>query len=501
MAPSPHRLCVLILIALVAFGVCACSTDEDDDDASQPAPGDDDDDDADDGPDGVDWRFITDDEGRALILHGMNVTGDAKRDAGLPGEWFDREQALRLSADWGFDFARYLIFWARIEPDEPGVYDEAYLDAVETYLDWLDEAGLRVVLDMHQDVWGPFVHDDEYGSDGAPLWATITDGLPNLHFPNWAMNYLSPAVSRAFDNFFDYAAHPELQDAYGAMWAHVAERFADHACVLGYDLMNEPWQGRYLLDPREFDRTVYADFNRRAIDAIRAVDDERWIFVEPRAFGPNGGNPSWLPALVDPREGEARIAYFPHLYPVLIDVLGRWNPEHDHALDKWEDNRWLEAARQRAPLVAGEWSMLFSDSQANRFAWMNEALAMMDRVTSGWAYWDHSPHQIIDGDLNETPMADVLVRPYPRAIAGQPVEYGYDPETRIFTLTFEQRAGVSGPTEIYVPAERHYSNGWTLSVSDPEGTWDSTWDAEREVLTVTTDPERVLHTIRVLPFN
>jgi endoglycosylceramidase len=50
-------------------------------------------------------------------------------------------------------------------------------------------------------------------------------------------------VIRAFDNFWNYEEHPELQDHYAAMWAHVAERFRDHPAVIGYDLMNEPWQG------------------------------------------------------------------------------------------------------------------------------------------------------------------------------------------------------------------------------------------------------------------
>ena len=80
-------------------------------------------------------------------------------------------------------------------------------------------------------------------------------------------------LSRAFDNFWDYDAHPELQDHYAAMWAHVVDRFADHPAVLGYDIMNEPWEGKYVSDQETFDETLYHAFLQRVIDAIRAQDD------------------------------------------------------------------------------------------------------------------------------------------------------------------------------------------------------------------------------------
>ena len=46
--------------------------------------------------------------------------------------------------------------------------------------DWLQEAGLHVVLDMHQDLWGPIYEGGGHGSDGAPPWATITEGEPEI---------------------------------------------------------------------------------------------------------------------------------------------------------------------------------------------------------------------------------------------------------------------------------------------------------------------------------
>jgi len=444
------------------------------------------------------WKFVTDETCRSVILHGCNFDGSAKGDSGLPK--YGREDALDLSRVWGFNFVRYLIFWHKIEP-EPGVYDEAYLDAVEERLDWMREAGILVVLDMHQDVWGPGISEDWGGSDGAPEWATITDGRPHLPFSqwlgNWAFDYLSPAVIRAFDNFWDYEGpHPELQDHYAAMWAHVVERFRDHPAVLGYNPMNEPWQGTGLLRYREFDEGKFTDFNQRMIDAIREKDTENWVFFEPCAFVANQGLPSFLGILEDPRPGPARLAYFPHLYPVTLELGGGYDPETDPTLPLWSRNRTEEHERQHVPLIVGEWSMLSWYGLDDRVLFFDHALRTFEEITSGWAYWD------CNFFFNE-PFPEVihpmLTRPYPRRIAGKPVSRSYDEATGRLEVVFRQDDNVSGPTEIYLGTERNYPDGWVLEVSDPDGTWSHEWDEAASVLLIRTDSAQPEHTIRILP--
>ncbi|MCC6159468.1 MAG: cellulase family glycosylhydrolase [Deltaproteobacteria bacterium] len=470
------------------------SDDDADDDTWPPLP---DDDATDDDTDNEDWKYIRDEQGRALILHGCNFDGNAKGESGLPNR--TEQEALDFGAVYGFNFMRYLIFWARIE-EQQGVYNDAYLDAVEDWLDTLADAGMYVVLDMHQDVWGPFASDPNRNedSDGAPEWATMTDGMPFVDFAtmlgNWAFNYLSPDIMRAWDNFWDYDAHPELQDAYGAMWAHVADRFKDHPAVLGYDIMNEPWQGSGLLRYRQFDETVYTPFLQRVIDAIREADPEGWIFYEPNAFIANQAGPSYIAELADPRAGEARLAYFPHLYPLLIDVTGGYVPEVDHALPRWETLRTNEAAAHRVPVLAGEWSMLRWTDDANRALWENTALRMLERTTSGWTFWDCG--FFLSGDeAHHARIASI----YPRAVAGTPISYGYDDTTGVFTLVFRNREGTTGPTEIYLSEERNYPDGWTLDVSDGGDTWSWDLDETTGVMSIWTNPAEAEHTIVIAP--
>ena len=90
------------------------------------------------------------------------------------------------------------------------------------------------------------------------------------------------------------------------------------------------------------------------------------------------------------------------------------------------------------------------------------------------------------------------MRTYPRAIAGTPVAWSFDPATRRFELSFRAKDGVAGPTEIYVPAARHYAGGFDVSMpSDPDGAWSQTFDADREILSVVAAPGVAEHRIVV----
>jgi endoglycosylceramidase len=443
--------------------------------------------------------YITDERGRALILHGLNVSGDAKWDPErMP--WVEREDVERMAHEWGLNFARFLVTWDGIE-DVQGVYDEAYLDRVAERLDWLAGYGIYVVLDMHQDLYGPKDSDGRvFGGNGHPAWSMFTDGLYYKPSPiNWFLDYFTPAITRAFDNFWDHDGHPELQDHYAAAWAHIAERFRDHPTVLGYDIMNEPWPGSLNADVAAFDTGPYRAFLERTIAAIRAVDPDGWIFFEARAWGPNSGEPSYIPVLDDPRPGKDRLAYFPHYYSLIVDAAQQYLPEIDHSIESWVLNRTLESQAQGAPLLIGEWGT--GANVANFVEYLEDVVRMADHTTSGWAYWSYdlggwSP---IDPDRNETPQADVLVRAYPQRVAGTPRYIDYDPESRVFHLVFAEEPGVSGPTEIYVPRRRFYPEGFDLEVSDRRGRWKAAWDPKREILSLCADPRAAEHEVVVQP--
>jgi endoglycosylceramidase len=230
---------------------------------------------------------------------------------------------------------------------------------------------------------------------------------------------------------------------------------------------------------------------------VREVDEDAWLFFESRYGAPGNGSPSFLPKLRDPRAGEDRLVYAPHLYSVSLEATHSYAPS-DRTVEKWEASRTAELATLEAPLVMGEWGLDLGTEDAERF--VDDVLALADRMLSGWAYWSYDPSSWgpVLGDGTDAWSVDHMVRPYPRAVAGTPVSFGYDASTRTFTLEIARRRGVGGATEIHVPS-RAYPDGYEVEVSDADGTWSSTYDVVQEVLSLTLDPSEPSHTVVIRP--
>ena len=363
------------------------------------------------------------------------------------------------------------------------------------------------MLDMHQDVWSEFTC-----GDGAPAWAVRDDDEPISCPGQWFMGYFEPGVKACFDNFWDAGGpHADLQERYVAMWVAVAERFRDHPAVIAYDIINEPHPGSDF-DVAEavglpsdgalstaFDREKLQPFYQRVIDAVRAVDEDTWIAFEPRYGAPGNGAAVFFIPLDDPRPGLPRLLYAPHLYSVALEGGQSYDPANDSTVADWERHRAAEVERLGTALVCGEWGLAPSWENARLF--MREALDAQDRLMAGWAYWDWGPSgwSWLNADLTERETTDDIVRVYPQRIAGVPVSFGYDPDARTFRLEFVDHPAVQGPTEIYIPARRFYPDGWDLQLNDTAGSWSTTWDAEREILSLTVPPTGRSHVVELSP--
>src|SRR5438270_4814047 len=177
-------------------------------------------------------RWMTDTDGRVVVLHGLNqVFKVAPYTPSADG--FGDDDAAFLQAN-GFNAMRVGVIWAAVEP-QPGVYDDAYLDSIAQTVQTLAAHGIVSLLDFHQDLY-----NEEFQGEGAPAWAVHNVGLPNpsLGFP-W--NYFgNPAADHACDAFWTNVkiGGVGLQQHYANAWAHVAARFRGTANVLGYEVMN-----------------------------------------------------------------------------------------------------------------------------------------------------------------------------------------------------------------------------------------------------------------------
>lgn len=451
-------------------------------------------------------RFLVDSQGRALILHGANVGSKDPPDH-VPA--ITQDEVRRMAQEWGFNFVRYLIFWDAIEPTA-GAINGAYLDAVASRLDEFAAQGIYVMLDMHQDVYAR-----RFCCDGAPEWAIRDDGQAFMLQPTWSFNYFQPAVQRAFDNFWSYAEpNRDLQEHYIAAWVAVATRFRTHPAVIGYDFMNEPSPGSMFVASEaligvgagagslsaRFDQTRLGPFYQRLIDAVRAVDRDRYLFIEPRFGGAGAGAVQYLPTLVDRRAGEGRVVFAPHLYSVPYEARMMYDTASDRTVARWEAARVEETRSHDWPIVMGEFGMDQTFPGAARY--LDDVLDMADRMMIPWAYWAWSPGTWGFWDpatRTERPNINQLVRVYPQRVAGTPTSWSWDRAARVFTLTFASSPGATGATELFVPTARFYSDGYALTVSDPPDTWSQSWDATRQVLSVTTRASTTAHTITLRP--
>ncbi len=175
---------------------------------------------------------------------------------------------------------RLAISWSLLEP-EPGHYGSQYLDRIAQIVSWATEQHIYVLLDMHQNAYSRYVgradprHLPLPGGtgatlndhDGAPAWATFTDGLPSEKFAG--QREVNPAVFEAATNF--WLNRSGIQDHYIRAVAQLAERFKDDSTVIGYSLFNEPWPG--WTPPPFFEDALLFPFYRRLIDAVTGARD------------------------------------------------------------------------------------------------------------------------------------------------------------------------------------------------------------------------------------
>ncbi|MGW0735169.1 cellulase family glycosylhydrolase [Streptomyces sp. NPDC002851] len=434
-------------------------------------------------------RWITDRQGRALVLRGLSTASSAKQAAdGMP--WIAERDVERERRALSTNFVRFLLQWRKVEPS-PGTYDEGYLRDVAERVRWYGKRGYHVMLDMHQDLYGPAT-----SGNGAPKWATETDGFRSAPQDPWELGYVEPGTLRAFDHFWGTSdGGRDLRRHYADAWRHVARRFADDDTVIGYDLMNEPWGGS--VQGPAFESGPLARLYQDTIDAIRSVDRDHWLFVEPSAIGANWGFATGLPRLTDPRgSGDAaRIAYAPHLYPLPMDLGGGYTSKTreqvDTTLAAWREQTERTARRLGAPVIIGEFGL--DVNLPGAMTYVERVQRMADEMGAGIAYWSNDPGSWApwEGDGKPTRLLPVLDRPYPRAIAGDPVAYVWDAAGKRLTVRWRGRPAVTGGTEIYLP-ERHFPDGARVSGGHQES-----WNPKTRTLTVSSGPG--MHDVGITP--
>lgn len=409
-------------------------------------------------------KWLVDGSGRVVLLHGVNaVWKHAPYVAPDTATGFTAKDADFL-ADNGFNAVRLGVLFAGVMP-QPGVVDHSYLDKIDRIVQLLAARHIYVLLDFHQDDY-----NEKFTGEGLPAWAVHDDGLPFVPAGSFFANYFTPALARTFDNFWGDA--DGLWDKYAAGWSAVASRWSTQPYLMGYDLFNEPSAGSQALtcaNPNgcpAFDATLQSFYDHvRA--AIRTKDRGNLVWYEPQFFF-NALSSSHFGHIDDPQ-----VALSWHDYACAPAFAGSSVIPGDPDCVVNEPRVMDNAETQRAAMGAGALLTEFgSHDDITDLARMTD---LADQRLSGWLYWaykawdDPTGNPAAEGlfakddDLRtlKAPKANVLIRPYPQAIAGVPTALSWDPAARVMDLHYLARAGA---TDVYVPA-RQYRTGYDAIVT------------------------------------
>ena len=427
----------------------------------------------------VQFQIIEDEYGRQLILHGLNTSSGAKG-ASDRMPWIQEHDVEREATQLGFNFVRYLIFWDFVEP-EKGKLNTEYLNEVQKRVEWYTDRGMYVMLDMHQDLYSL-----EFGGDGAPAWAIETDGAdnPDLDGPWWLQN-ISPAVINAWTNFWAYDKHKHLQDHYIEMWKFVMKHFKNNPRVIGYDLMNEPWGGDLIKTfiSGDFEGKQLTSFYNRMIPELRKVDTKKYLFFEPAPAPVTFGIPTRLQKL---KVSTDRLVFAPHVYPLNTHEGKPYNHADKKNVQDWHRERKKEVVKFGGiPLLCGEFGL--SPGVKDFDVYLKEITGIFDENLWHWAYWsnDDGGWSPLHHDGSETPIAQYLVRAYPKATAGRIKDFSFDWDEKVFNMEYTANPSITKPTEIFIP-KRHFPNGYNLDIAS-SSTYTTEFNEVNQTLSIKVD--------------
>ncbi|MBD3232484.1 MAG: cellulase family glycosylhydrolase [candidate division Zixibacteria bacterium] len=304
----------------------------------------------------IEGKKIIDETGNEIFLRGFNIGPvkfasykdrdnslekiDAFNDAMLKN--YISEWDIKNMKDMGANVLRahsYLRFYTL--ETEPYQYDEGYIKTLDDLIDMAYAQGIYVIITMTGA--GQNTHQNTTNQLGNSLWT-----------------------------------NKDLRKRVIAAWRYLAEHFANHPGVAGYDILNEPRPGS---------KEALHSFYEEVVKAIRQVDRNHIIVLSAHYFHGQsafscGGEFDDDNILLQihqygeaPRrdiENAASVAY-PHkslLKQGLQKLYRSW-----HAL-------------QRRPLFVGEFSAVW-DSGEDGLRWTEDMIELMNQRGIHWTYFSY----------------------------------------------------------------------------------------------------------------
>jgi hypothetical protein len=448
------------------------------------------------GPSGI--AQILDAGGREVLLKGVNVDGlvdyfrpdlslsypiaaSAYARGACPSDDTSVEGVDVCQYDFpqlrplGYDVIRLNVSWSLLEP-QPGQIDQRYIARIAQVVGWAKQAGIYVVIDMHQDAWSKYIYtapgetcqaplEAIRGFDGAPLWASqhVAPACA-LH----GTRELDPAVQEDFQKLYDDASAPDgvgLQEHYANALLALAQRFHEQPAVAGYEIINEPSPG-FNAAPGEVDATelfpFYAKVVQRVTSALPAF--RQLFFIEPNVER-DVTDHSAIAAPWSAYSSYPNVVYAPHIYTGTFTLDQQVSSTRFFPSEAGYESAISDAKALGLPLWIGE----FGNNPENDGTLLRTTYELQDRYGVGGALWlwkenANDVNRAVFWGVYGPPFPPGTLQPsrlfyssraYPIQVAGEERSLSYDPASVSFSLKGESAAVSPGSrgleTVIFIP--------------------------------------------------
>lgn len=323
------------------------------------------------------------------IRRGTNIShwlSQSKARGPQRAAWFTEADVHRIK-DWGFDHIRLPVDEIQLWTEEGAPEPEAFrlLDAA---LDWCEDAGLRVIVDLH---------------------------ILRSHY---FMQQENPPL---FTNPREAAKFVEL-------WLELSHRLSSrNTNLVAYELLNEPVAR---------DATDWNRVSRAAFSALREVEPGRTILLGSNWFNiPENFDKLWLPA--DDQHAMLTFHFYKPMllthyqapwtdtplytgrvqYPgkLALDPVPAALMKYDITYDRTAMERDIQLPvtirnQTGLPIHCGEFGCYSKAPLPSRQAWYRDTLTVFAANDIAWSNWDYrGGFGLVDATGNTTPIAAELI--------------------------------------------------------------------------------------------